>query len=36
MNSRKHRRFAALVALFAGTDANAETLINNDKKRKQS
>jgi hypothetical protein len=30
MNSRKHWLFAALVALCAGTDATAETLINND------
>ena len=30
MNSRKHRLFAALVALCAGTDATTETLINHD------
>jgi hypothetical protein len=36
MNSKKHWLFAALVALCAGIDATAETLINYDKKRKQS
>ena len=36
MNNRKHWRFAAPLALFACTDANAEALINNHKKRKQS